>query len=495
MSEEPDFEIDISVGGFAEESSPLLQREINLRKTFGYRKVLLQPSVVIGSGSYGSVIRAMLDGLPCAAKLLHYIFFTSNDPHVAEFIHRFKQECRILRHLKHPCIVQFLGILEDPRPRSNSRPILLMELMEQSLTHFLESRQRSLPYHVQVNITYDIALALEYLHANGIQHRDLSSNNILLDTGSRAKLTDFGMSKMVDFNPRMSRNRLTMCPGTEVYMPPETLIDKPAYSDKIDMFSTGVLIIQIITRLYPSPTSRQNRLEDPKLKNIVFVQVPELERRREHIDKVFISHPLRAIALDCLKENEGERPTAASLCQQLDGLRSRVEYRESKSQYEEQIVALLPTIASNGMREKEITALEGQIEALQLEKKKSRSGLFRKKQKNLDGQIVAFREKRDQIADEKKKEEEEEKERAESNQENDSLRKRVVRVEAERDKVLKETIGLKLYIDRLERVKRSKALEQAELQNDNRELKQIVQSYQQQSERKEVKVSMLWYEL
>ncbi|CAI8053195.1 hypothetical protein GBAR_LOCUS29096, partial [Geodia barretti] len=122
MSEEPDFEIDISTRGFAEEDSPLTTREINLRKTFGYRRILIQPSEEIGHGSYGRVIKAKLDGLPCAAKLLHHIFFTSNDPHVADFIRRFKLECRILRHLKHPGIVQFLGVLEDPRPRSNRRP-------------------------------------------------------------------------------------------------------------------------------------------------------------------------------------------------------------------------------------------------------------------------------------------------------------------------------------------------------------------------------------
>ena len=160
MSDEPDFEIDLVENGFAEEESPLVQCEIQLRRTFGYKHILIQPSVVLGTGSYGSVIKDRLDHLPCAARLLHHLFFTSNDPHVEDFIQRFKQECRILRQLKHPCIVQFLGVLEDPRPRSGRRPILLMELMEESLTHFLESRQRDLPYHFQVNITFDITSAL-----------------------------------------------------------------------------------------------------------------------------------------------------------------------------------------------------------------------------------------------------------------------------------------------------------------------------------------------
>ena len=372
MLEEPDFEIDISTRDFAQDESPLTRREINLRKTFGYRRVLIQPSEEIGHGSYGRVIKAKLDGLPCAAKLLHHIFFTSNDPNFADFIRRFKQECRILRHLKHPGIVQFLGVLEDPRPRSNRRPILLMELMEQSLTDFLESRQRALPYHVQVNITYDITLALDYLHGNGIQHRDLSSNNILLTAGSRAKLTDFGMSKMVDLNPRMSRNNtLTECPGTLAYMPPEALVKGPAYSDKIDVFSTGVLIVQIITRTFPNPTDPHRKVEDSKYGGSILIPVTELERHKDDLKRVFMTHPLRPIALECLKDREKERPPAGNLCQRLAQLRATPEYGDSKCQYNQQVVELPPTPSALRMRDTEIAVLDGHIEALNREKRRS----------------------------------------------------------------------------------------------------------------------------
>ena len=55
-----------------------------------------------------------------------------------------------------------------------------MELMDDSLTHFLEGSSQPIPYHIQVNICCDIALALSFLHSNSIFHRDLSSNNVLL---------------------------------------------------------------------------------------------------------------------------------------------------------------------------------------------------------------------------------------------------------------------------------------------------------------------------
>jgi len=213
---------------------------IELHGQFGYQCVQVHPSKVIGTGSYGSVVKAVLNHLPCAAKILHQAFFRFDDPGAKNFTARFDQECRLLRDLRHPCIVQFLGLVQDPH---NRRTILLMELMEESLTHFLERTPNPLPYYIQVNITHDITLALAYLHTNRVIHRDLSSNNILINAGSRAKVSDFGMSKIVDVYPRMTLSRITQCPGTPVFMPPEALRAKPHYSDKLDTFSTGVLII------------------------------------------------------------------------------------------------------------------------------------------------------------------------------------------------------------------------------------------------------------
>ena len=117
-------------------------------------------------------------------------------------ITKFLQECQFLSTIKHPHIVQYLGTATDPQSR---RPVLLMELMDESLTRFLERSTGPLPYHSQLNNCHDVALALAYLHSNGIIHRDLSSNNVLLiGEGSRAKVTDFRMSKLMDMNPNMT---------------------------------------------------------------------------------------------------------------------------------------------------------------------------------------------------------------------------------------------------------------------------------------------------
>ena len=169
---------------------------------FGYRIVRIIKTSSLGVGSYGAVYRAKCDELSCAAKILHPTLFEMNDPGTRKIMERFEQECQFLSGVRHPHIVQYLGVSRDPE---SGLPVLLMELMDSSLTQFLEQSEEPLPFHIQVDTCHGIALALAYLHSNGIIHRDLSSNNVLLiGPGNRAKVTDFGMSKLADANPRMT---------------------------------------------------------------------------------------------------------------------------------------------------------------------------------------------------------------------------------------------------------------------------------------------------
>ena len=219
--------------------------------------------------------------------------------------------------------------------------------MDESLTHYLEQSPTSLPYHVQVNITHDIALALEYLHRNNLIHRDLSSNNILLKGGTHTKVTDFGMSKVAEVNPHMTRSKISQCPGTPAFMPPEALRLDPRYSEKLDTFSLGVLMIQIITRKFPSPTKHQKEKEDPtEPVGHVLVPVPELERRKDDIAKIPSDHALLPIALHCIKDRDRERPSAAQLCHSLEQLKTAHAHTAENQQ---NVVALKeekPEIAS-----------------------------------------------------------------------------------------------------------------------------------------------------
>ena len=235
----------------------------------------------------------------------------------------FEQECRFLSEIRHPNIVQYLGVAQE---KELEPPILLMELMDDSLTHFLEQSEEPLAYHLQVNINHDVVLAIAFLHLNHIIHRDLSSNNVLLiGEGSRAKVTDFGMSKLTELNPRMTG--LTKCPGTPAYMSPEALLDPPVYTEKLDCFQVGVLMLQTMTRKFPDPGRAMNQVRSHTGYRIDLV--PELQRRHNHLNLIAETHPMLRLVKDCLKDTDTERPSAQQICRCLSALKQAPQYVQS----------------------------------------------------------------------------------------------------------------------------------------------------------------------
>ena len=296
---------------------------------FSYRNIQLYKSESLGSGSYGGVCKAKCDGLLCAAKIMHPTLFDLRDPGTGSYLRKFREECHLLSLARHPNVVQYLGTYTDPDTRL---PVLLMELCDESLTAFLERSPGPLSYHIQVNICHDIALALVYLHSNGLIHRDLTGNNVLMIAGIRAKITDFGMSKLATVNPRMTA--LTLCPGNVLYMSPEALDEAKSYTAKLDIFSFGVIVIQILTRQFPNPTDRFRLVSVPQFQEPLRQEVPETERRKAHLQLIPEAHSLKPLALQCLKKKENERPSALQLCERLSELKQSSQYRESREQAE-----------------------------------------------------------------------------------------------------------------------------------------------------------------
>ena len=295
------------------------------RTGFTYHDIRLFKTESLGSGSYGGVCKAKCDGLLCAAKIMHPTLFDLNDPGTVSYLRKFQEECHLLSLARHPNVVQYLATYHDPDTRL---PVLIMELCDESLTAFLERSPGPLSYHIQLNICHDITLALVYLHSNGLIHRDLTGNNILMIAGARAKVTDFGMSKLATVNPRMTA--LTLCPGNVLYMSPEALDEAKAYTAKLDIFSFGVIVIQILTRQFPSPTDRFRLVHVSDFDEEVRVLVSEIERREAHLKLIPNAHSLKPLAIQCLKKKENERPSALQLSEWCSVRKQSSEYTESK---------------------------------------------------------------------------------------------------------------------------------------------------------------------
>ena len=306
------------------------QKYQSQQQVFRYKDFHINKSQSLGNGSYGAVYKAKCDQLPCAAKVLHPTILDPTDSGASKIMRRFEQECIFLQNIRHPHIVQYLGMTVDLESRL---PVLLMELLDENLTKMLHRSLDPLAYHVQVDICHDIALAVAYLHSNDIIHRDLSSNNVLMIAGRRAKVTDFGMSKLVDSAPSMTP--LTICPGTPAYMPPEALREPPRYTKKLDCFSEGVIVVQVCTRLWPDPGPRTHIVPDFRSPTgAIEMPLLEPERRKNHIELIDPTHPLVPIAVKCLSYQENDRPSSEELCQRLADLKESSKYVESTQQNE-----------------------------------------------------------------------------------------------------------------------------------------------------------------
>ena len=274
----------------------------------------------LGSGSFGEVWKGTRSGSPCAVKMLHGVrLFLSLQGNIGgEKRKRFESECKFLGRLEHPNIVQYLQRYIHPETGTT---MLAMELMDENLSTFLERQRETsgnrLSDCVQMKICSDVAQALSYLHANRVVHRDLSGNNILLLDSTMgvscriicAKVSDFGISRLID-NERFDKTLSTLAPGTKGYMPPESWISNSKYNEKFDIFSFGVLVVQIITTLPPSPSDRA----DNSMKI-----VPEVKRRQNHLKQIEC-HPLHELAYRCLQDDTTVRPTARQTCDVLQQL-------------------------------------------------------------------------------------------------------------------------------------------------------------------------------
>ena len=281
-------------------------------------KDIQETGQLIGKGAFGSVKKVRLWGMVCAAKELHELSLGGKGQGeeavttMAHVVVKFERECQMLSTLRHPYIVQFLGVYLET---STQTPLLVMEYLPTSLSACLKSRPR-IPRYLQISILHNVSLALAYLHGHAppIVHRDLTANNVLLTSNMLAKVADLGVARMLD-DTRV-RSQLTQAPGTAAYMPPEALVPNPQYTTKIDSFSFGNLLVHLVSQQWPLP-SEPTRLVKGKL-----VPVSEPERRQQYLDVIGKEHCLLPLAIQCLQNDPGLRPEAIEVSGILESLQS-----------------------------------------------------------------------------------------------------------------------------------------------------------------------------
>ncbi|KAG6478888.1 hypothetical protein ZIOFF_062333 [Zingiber officinale] len=191
----------------------------------------------LGEGGFGPVYKGRLKEEEIAVKRLSKTSEQGAD--------EFKNEVVSIAELQHRNLVRLLGYCIE----ANERMLLYEYMPNGSLDKFLfdKVKARSLDWKSRYNIILGVARGFLYLHHDSrlrIIHRDLKASNILLDKDMNPKISDFGLAKIFDGNETIKKTRRVV--GTYGYMSPE-YVKNGAYSVKSDVFSFGVLILEIIT--------------------------------------------------------------------------------------------------------------------------------------------------------------------------------------------------------------------------------------------------------
>ncbi|CAN6457834.1 unnamed protein product [Victoria cruziana] len=192
----------------------------------------------LGQGGYGPVYKGMLAGE-------HEVAVKRLSLHSKQGYEEFMNEVKLISKLQHKNLVQLLGCCFEGEEK-----ILVYEYMpNRSLDKFLfdPTLSHQLVWEQRLEIILGIARGLQYLHQESrlkLIHRDLKTSNILLDGDLRPKISDFGVARAFSSDQTQVNTRRVV--GTYGYMPPEYAM-KGRYSTKSDVFSFGVIILEIVS--------------------------------------------------------------------------------------------------------------------------------------------------------------------------------------------------------------------------------------------------------
>ena len=280
----------------------------------------------LGRGAYGKVFTVKYLGLPCAAKEIHSLLIDGVSPEDKKAIkYSFMRECYHSSLIRHPNIVQFMGVYyAKPSYQITDLPIMVMELMDTSLTSFIENNQSKIAMKTKLSILHDVSLGLSYLHGRrpAVIHRDLSSNNVLLSGRGNlvAKISDLGTAKMIRADSKQTKSRLTTAPGTLHFMPPEALEENdPVYGTAVDVFSFAGITVHLFSEEWPTPSAQKKR--DPRTKKLVALS--EAQRRQQYLDKISgEATALKEMMIRCLDDDADQRPPIKEVSEMIESLKA-----------------------------------------------------------------------------------------------------------------------------------------------------------------------------
>ncbi|KAJ8765835.1 hypothetical protein K2173_015767 [Erythroxylum novogranatense] len=275
----------------------------------------------IARGTYGTVYRGNYDDQDVAVKLLDWGedgYATAAE--TAALRASFRQEVAVWHKLDHPNVTKFVGASmgtsnlkvpnNDPSVESTSFPsraccVVVEHLAGGTLKQYLiRNSRRKLAFRVVIQLALDLSRGLSYLHSQKIVHRDVKSENMLLDGRRTLKIADFGVARVEAQNP----SDMTGETGTLGYMAPEVLEGKP-YNRRCDVYSFGICLWEIYCCDMPYP-------------NLSFADVTSAVVRQNLRPEIPRCCPssLANIMRKCWDANAEKRPEMAEVVKMLEAI-------------------------------------------------------------------------------------------------------------------------------------------------------------------------------
>ncbi|KAG0618578.1 hypothetical protein M758_4G075000 [Ceratodon purpureus] len=312
-----------------------LQKQPTLKSnvTFTYKELEVATAGfskknLIGVGGFAKVYKANLpDGRVVAVKKL----FGRGKQSDREF----RAEIETVGNCHHPNLVQLLGYC-----RTKDGKLLVYEFFENgSLNKYMRrnpgSKEANLDWDNRLTIALGAAEGLAYLHNRDprIIHRDVKASNILLDRNFEAKVSDFGLARLID---PAKTHVTTFIAGTKAYIAPEYQ-KSLRLTVKCDVYSYGVVLLELLTGKDPSMGRNFDIIAWVKRRmgsTPDFFDVRMLDSGDKDANKVAMTKALY-LALDCTKTSPHQRPTMDEVVAQLKSLQKPVKPWEDEAECSE----------------------------------------------------------------------------------------------------------------------------------------------------------------
>ncbi|KAK4337554.1 hypothetical protein RND71_042041 [Anisodus tanguticus] len=257
----------------------------------------------LGSGTYGSVFHGKWKGSDVAIKRIKASCFAGRPSERERLIADFWREALTLSSLHHPNVVSFYGVVRDGPDGSLATVTEFM--VNGSLKQFLQKKDRTIDRRKRLIIAMDTAFGMEYLHGKNIVHFDLKCENLLVNMRDPhrpvCKIGDLGLSKVKQHTLVSGGVR-----GTLPWMAPELLSGKTKVTEKIDVYSFGIVMWELLTGDEPYAEMHCASIIGGIVNNTLRPQIP-----------TWCDPEWKALMESCWAPDPAERPSFSEISQRL----------------------------------------------------------------------------------------------------------------------------------------------------------------------------------